>query len=430
MEMIRSLALSAALSIALGGCTNDDHPSKPMHETPADDGGGGAAEPKDAATSMDGCDALELAPPPAGHGVQIVTEMTLDPGTERQTCRLVMTGEDINLNAANGIFTDGSHHATVWRTSHTDAIPTVNVTGQTLDTSGPVDCLSSGDWNGTGVITAGHSVAAPADLAEKINHPLPDGIAYKIKGNEVLLMNFHMANFTDHVVHACYKQNLPSIPDDEVKQEAGLMFFYNTFITIPAKSTATADMACPVTKDVTVMSAVSHMHRRGDGYTATLLDGDPIAGGKKVQELYKSPEWNEPAPNIFDPPLALKAGQWIRWACDYENTEQRDVAQGQQTTDEMCMFVGAYWPRNPGWEQCGFDGAGRNFGTGKMNGAQFVDCWNNSTKQLGLYGGGASDSQSRYAAQRCVTESCPNVSALASDYIYRGKQDVLDATCD
>jgi len=52
------------------------------------------------------------------------------------------------------------------------------------------------------------------------------------------------------------------------------------------------------------------------------------------------------------------------------------------------------------------------------------------TKQLGLYGGGMSDSASRYAAQRCVTESCPAVSALASDYIYRGKQYVASVTCN
>jgi hypothetical protein len=40
------------------------------------------------------------------------------------------------------------------------------------------------------------------------------------------------------------------------------------------------------------------------------------------------------------------------------------------------------------------------------------------------------DGDRRYASQRCVTESCPKVSALASDYIYRGNKAILDATCD
>jgi hypothetical protein len=207
------------------------------------------------------------------------------------------------------------------------------------------------------------------------------------------------------------------------------MFFYNDFITVPASSTATADMACPVTSEITVATAASHMHRRGTGYTATLLDGDPIGGAKVVQKLYEGTEWEEPVSRVFSPALTMKPGQWIRWACDYKNTESRDVAQGQQTTDEMCMFVGAYWPRNPGWEQCGVNGQGRLFGKGTKNGADFVDCWTKSNGQLALYGGGPDDSATRYAAQRCVTESCPEVSALAMDYIYRGDQTIATATC-
>src|SRR5262249_4430399 len=173
----------------------------------------------------------------------------------------------------------GSHHATVWRTSHTGTIPTTNIMGQALDTSGPVTCLSSGDWSGTGVITGGRSV--DADPSTQLEGELPDDVAFKIAADEVVLMNFHMFNSTEHVVHACYKQNLPSIPAEQVKQEAGLMFFYNQYIALPANGKATADMACPVTADITVSTAVSHMHRRGTGYTASLLDSDPIPGGKR-----------------------------------------------------------------------------------------------------------------------------------------------------
>ncbi|HEX4337350.1 MAG TPA: hypothetical protein VH062_15645 [Polyangiaceae bacterium] len=90
---------------------------------------------------MDGCDGLVLEPPAAGHGIQLYTDMVLAPGEERQTCKLVMPGEDINWG--DGVFTVGSHHATVWRTSHTGTIPTVDVEGQTHDTTGPVDFLSA-----------------------------------------------------------------------------------------------------------------------------------------------------------------------------------------------------------------------------------------------------------------------------------------------
>lgn len=413
MGLVGSMGCSDSGAPAKSG----GHPRKPA-----------AAPDADVPSSTDGCDAIQLEPPPKGHGVQIVTEMTLEPGEERQTCKLVMTGEDINYNEGEGLFTPGSHHATVWRTSYSGTIPTTNVTGRTFDTSGAVDCLSSGDWNGSGVITAGRSADSDADSVGVLKGSLPDDVAFKIAADEVLLMNFHMANLANHVVHACYKQNLPSVPAEQVKEEAGMIFFYNQYIAVPASGTATADMACPVTADITVSTGVSHMHRRGTGYTASLLDGDPIAGGKEVQHLELSSDWNEPATTRFDPPLALKAGQWIRWACDYQNPEQRNVAQGQQTTDEMCMFVGTYWPRHAGWDRCGYDGAGRNFGTGTMDGAQFVDCWNKSAKAT--YGGGPEDSDARYASQRCITETCPKVSALINDYVFRGNQDILTATCD
>src|ERR1041385_5041204 len=361
----------------------------------------------------DGCDALELAPPETG--VQLFTEMTLGPGEERQTCKLVMTGQDINLNYGEGIFTPGSHHATVWRTSHTDTIPTQNIVGQMVDATEAADCSSPGDWNGTGVIAAGRSASSTVNGPDALKNALPSDVAFKIGGNEVLLLNFHMINTGTEPIHACYKQNLPSIPDSQVKSEAGLMFFYNQFIAVPASGDSKADLACPVTEDISVATAVSHMHRRGNGYNATLYDGDPSQGGNVVQTLYDSPEWDEPSVKGFDSPLSFKAGQWIRFACSYHNSEDRDVAQGQQTTDEMCMFVGAYWPRNAGWEQCGYNGAGRNFGNGTMDGAQFLDCWNNSSKTT--FGGGPSSSAARYSSQRCVTESCPKVSVLANDYI-------------
>jgi hypothetical protein len=220
--------------------------------------GGGSSDAKSGGTTtvasnLEGCDALNLPPPPPGQGVQIYSEMTLEPGTERQTCKLVMTGEDINLNYGEGIFTPGSHHATVWRTSHTDTIPTTNILGQALDASVAVDCESPADWSGTGVVAIGHNADYPNTAS--FEHALPDDVAFKVAHNEVLLLNFHMINTTDKPVTVCYKQNLPSVPADQVKQEAGMTFFYNQYITVPANGTATADMACPVPKDINLATA-------------------------------------------------------------------------------------------------------------------------------------------------------------------------------
>jgi hypothetical protein len=249
----------------------------------------------------------------------------------------------------------------------------------------------------------------------------------------VLALNFHMINLGEKPIRACYKQNLYSIPDEKVKHEAGEMFYYNSFVTLPARQKTVSTMACPVVHDVTLVDQVSHMHKRGVGYKATLLDGDPLHGGAEIATLYETNTWDEPVVAVNSPGRALEAGQWIRWSCTYENPEDRNVAQGQQTTDEMCMFLGTYWPRSPQMDFCIAEGsqnaytAARLISDGSMNGTQFLDCWNNSPQVVG--GGGPESADARYTTQRCFTGSCPNVSARVNEF-GPGKLDPTTVGCD
>ena len=432
MHGSRVWALCPLLSLL--ACGNDASSTKPQGvshhtETPVDSG-----------SVAEGCDAIDLPPPKKGEGVQISIDMHLAPGEERQVCKLVMTPDAVNLNWADGIYTKGSHHALVARTSYRDALPTENIAGETVDASQTADCEAlSSDWDAQAVIAGGHAVGESPNTTLGVKGTLPDDVALKIAGNEVLELNFHMFNSGEEPMHACYKQNLYSIPDDQVKQEAGTMFYYDAFITVPANGTATTTMACPVQHDVTLGEQVSHMHSRGDGYTATLLDGDPLSGGKELRKLYEGTEWAEPLVKTNSPRIDLKTGQWIQWSCHYTNREARNVAQGQQTTDEMCMFVGMYWPRSTEMDWCMPASAAENGGkiqnnsaarllaTGKMNGSEFVDCWTKSPQVIG--GGGPDSAADRYASQRCFTDSCTNVSAQVNDFA-SGKIDPTTITCD
>jgi hypothetical protein len=360
--------------------------------------------------------------------------MDLEAGAERQVCKLVLADAKLNLNWSEGLFTSGSHHALVLRTPYRDALPAQNIRNEAVDASEVADCVAAGsDWNIGGVIAGGRAVDGDPGSTFPNKGDLPDDVAIKIESNEVLEINFHMLNATTKATHACYKANLYSIPDAQVNTEAGVMFYYNNFITIPANGTFKADMACPVTQDVTLAAQVSHMHQRGTNYSASLLDGDPLAGGSEVQKLYETTQWEEPAFKVNSPALALKQGQWIRWSCDYVNPEARDVAQGQQTTDEMCMFVGAYWPRSNEMDWCmplggtQFYTGARPLGQGTMNGADFANCWAQSPQIVG--GGGPDDSADRFATQRCFTDTCPAVSGLVNE-AYLGTVDITTVTCN
>ena len=107
-----------------------------------------------------------------------------------------------------------------------------------------------------------------------------------------------------------------------------------------------------ITQDVHLVSAVSHAHKRLVGYTANLLTGDPENGGTSVGSLYTGSAWDSPTPSRFSQPIALTKGQWIDYQCQYDNPENRNIAQGLQTTDEMCMFIAPYWPRDPNLDAC------------------------------------------------------------------------------
>jgi hypothetical protein len=414
----------------LGGCASDDG-ADPQNAKPSDN-----SDESHVSAALDGCDAIDLPAPKAGEGVQVTIDVPLGPGEERQVCKLVLVATKVNLNWSEGIYTKGSHHGLTARTMYRDALPTENIRGETVDGSKVATCESLGsDWDVLSVIAGGHGVGESSRTTLNTKGMMPDDVALKIDAKEVLLMNFHMFNVTDHPIHACYKQNLYSIPDKQMKREAGTMFYYNSFLTVPARQRATAKMACPVSHDVTLGAQVSHMHKRGVGYTATLLDGDPLEGGREIANLYEGTAWDEPIVNVNTPVHELTAGQWIQWQCDYENTEDQNIAQGQWTSDEMCMFLGTYWPRSSEMDWCMAPGstdsysASRLLSNGTMNGAQFLDCWNSSPQIIG--GGGPDSNAERYASQRCFTQSCEKVSARINEFgAGPGQLDPSTITCD
>jgi hypothetical protein len=304
----------------------------------------------------------------------------------------------------------------------------VTLDGQTLNGTLVHACSTpSALWNLTGVIAGAKHVSTPNNGGGL--PPLPSNVAYRLKAGDYVLLNFHLLNPTNQTLNACYKVNLNGIPDSQVTQEAGYIFWYNTYITVPAKGTSTARMACTVTSNVTLGADVSHSHARLTNYEADLLTGDPEAGGTMVQQLYTGTAWDLPPFKVFSPTVSLTKGQWIDYHCDYTNLQDLNVAQGLQTTDEMCMFQGTYWPRDPNLENCvspagNADFGGHSYGYGTKAGADFLSCfW--TTPQPGPSGcsGGAclsegpSTSAARYAAYSCVTQTCAKASGPITPYI-------------
>ncbi|WP_437294535.1 hypothetical protein [Sorangium sp. So ce426] len=331
-----------------------------------------------------------LAPPAEGTGVQYRMVSTLEPGQEIERCQLfVAPPEGLNVNRELVRYSGGSHHVLLYATPYT-SIPTETRRGVALDAAQVHDCNDGpqADWDVTGVVAGSQSPDGNSFL-----DGLPEGVALKVAPGTVLLMNTHYVNASPEAIETDARINLYTIADDEVKVEAGMLFHYNPFINVPARGKSTARMRCVTENDISVVRIQSHMHRRGVGYVAHKvgLDGE-------MTELYAHDRWEGVPSQEFTPFLELKAGESLDYRCAYNNVEDRTIAQGLTSRDEMCMLIGPYFPRSPAYENCATEeglNAATWYGDGTATCAETFECINNGNGEAEVFG--------------CVVNSCESV---------------------
>jgi hypothetical protein len=290
-----------------------------------------------------------LEAPPAGHGVQYQMSTSIAPSEEDERCKFVLVPPGgLWVNREEVRYNGGSHHFILWKSSYT-AIPTLDLRGNTVDTSDVFECPGgpSGTWSATAF-----AAGAQSGDGQRLIDGLPSDTAVRFDPGSVLIMDLHVLNPSDQQVRTEVRINLWTVPDDQVTTEAGVYFFYNPFIRVPAGGSATARMSCPVTSNVQLVNAQTHMHRRGLGGSANLLD----SSGNLIQEIYQSHSWEAVNVQSWTPGMTLQSGQSIDYKCNYQSSEPVDVMQGPTTKDEMCVLFGLYYPRDPKFETCSADG--------------------------------------------------------------------------
>jgi hypothetical protein len=347
-----------------------------------------------------------LAPPPAGQGVQIKLLSALDPGSMAERCLFYQVpAGGLYVSREEIRYTSGCHHVMLWKTAYTE-IPTATIHGEAVDTSGVFDCGQNGamgDWEIVGV--AGGAQAAEGTAAVQ---GLPGDTALKFEGGSVLLVGASYMNAGTKPLVPEIDINLYTVPPAQVTREAGILFLYDPFIFVAGESKSAAREVCPIQADITLLNAQSHMHARGYQFVAD-LDG---ADGTTKQELFATQSWQYVTSQPMDPPLALTAGDTIDVRCDYWNNETRTVVQGGTMDDEMCVFLGLYYPKDAQTELCSImaDGGGRYLGarwigSGAADGAATAACLRAATGPAAA----ASD------IDACVVGACPPISAETSN---------------
>ncbi|MBK7580178.1 MAG: hypothetical protein IPI67_08250 [Myxococcales bacterium] len=277
-------------------------------------------------------------------------EADIDAGDEIQKCRFTAMPSDRGELAIGNIshtYTAGSHHFLIYRTELTE----MPAGGEEL-----VDCDESGWMNHVrGVVYAAQET--------KGRFELPPAVAQMFAPGEIVLVQTHYLNTDSAPLHASIDFKMELRDPATITTEAGVLFFYNPAIYVPAASKHTAELSCPLPETANLAFATSHMHWRGVKFRAESTDPALTAS---LGPLFETSEWSEPVPRAFpaDAPAVLPAGSSIQYHCDFDNPEPTGIVQGLSAdTNEMCMFVGMYWPRQARATEFCFAGAVTSAGT-------------------------------------------------------------------
>jgi hypothetical protein len=352
-----------------------------------------ACSARDHATEA-GADAAPVDAP-ATDAIAFSMTTRIDPGKEAHRCQYVAVpggGEaEIFVGGREHRWSAGVHHFGLYRTWPTE-LPKDLALGRAFD------CFE-GD--------ADRAIAAfiAVEQVEEKRWDFPAGVGLPLRAGEILMLQIHALNTTAQALDARVDVTLSRRAKTEVQHRMGLLQFYDPFIVVPPKATATATARCPIPTAITLLTGETHMHRRGIEQEVFVdRPSQPAAA-----PFLRSTSWEHPTP--WTGTMPIEAGSSIRFRCRYRNDEDREIVQGQSTTDaEMCMFWGYYYPAfdDPYLEACfGIT----EFGTGDKTCAQTTECLQGCPPAEGPKLSGARVDLDP-CLQRCMVASCPSAGAL------------------
>jgi hypothetical protein len=352
-----------------------------------------------ACSSSQPADPLLAAPSP-GHGLQVRVESTVAAGTEVERCQYLKVGEALDISKIDIRYTQGVHHVAVWTMSF-DEIPSVDFQGKPIAANAVFDCPGGPEYSKIVAMGGFAQTNAPAPLE------FPPGVALRIKAGTVLLIDAHYINSSAKPIATDTRVNYLTMRAEDVREEVGAMRFYDPFIRIPANASGRARMACPITSDVTLLNTISHMHGHGTKFTAEVTP----PGGTQ-EELFSNTEWKNVDGKVANKKLVK--GSAIDFWCDYQNTTSETVIQGPTTKDEMCIFMGFYYPRDAHLENCS-DGTPGNDG--------FAATWTgNGTTSCGdalkcAFGAKPPSEDKGESFYGCIVDACPAAATPLSNFV-------------
>ncbi|MFT3924445.1 MAG: hypothetical protein QM778_18045 [Myxococcales bacterium] len=188
----------------------------------------------------------------------------------------------------------------------------------------------------------------------------PDyGLGQKVLPNSLLRLDLHYVNTTDREILREAWIYLKATPRETVVNEVDMITMFQGAINVPpnSKGVKTARGRCLVPGDRHIGMVTGHFHQNGTRFTVW---HEP-EGGTPVK-VYETRDWDLPGnalftPRIQNPPLddsgvwgatsgylAVKAGDYISFECEFDNPTDTQVSFGELGRDQMCNVFGLYYP--------------------------------------------------------------------------------------
>ncbi|HLK35701.1 MAG TPA: hypothetical protein VKU41_03040 [Polyangiaceae bacterium] len=306
----------------------------------------GSGEPgKHSVTSpAPGKSAGAFTPPPLPAGYTRLNAATITdilPGTDVTHCQYVMAplDHDVDIVDVEGRQSAFGHHAVAfsYTPSGTDKVGSEVkcMMDSTEFTSGVSSAAGGG--NSAQSITGGAFLGGVGPKGRTTT--LPDGVAFRLKKGEGIVLNLHYINPGATTVSGDAYMDLKFADVDPTRLIAALFVNINGGFQLTPSMETNSSVDCVAKSDVNIIMMANHMHEYGTHATTSVVHADTGA----VEVLRDDPVWttdmvNNPTYATWSAasPFVLHAGDVIRTSCSWINTTDAAITFPR----EMCISAG------------------------------------------------------------------------------------------
>lgn len=270
-----------------------------------------------------------FSPKPVAEGFTrfvLPTIPAIGSGSDVQKCQYIAGPSDSDryVTIVDGQQSKGGHHIVLYANQKSEPV------GTSRDCTGD-DTLSiaflgayGGEGNSTGAA------------------PVPEGVAFKLPKGQALMTSTHFINASQEAVDGQSVLDVKYVDVATVKQVANNFANLSVAFKIPAGQTASLDVSCKFTKDLSFFRMANHLHEWGKSAYTEVIRAD----GKR-ELLTRNDTWQKEMTFNFpfatwplDKLLVIKKGDTVVTHCAWTNTTTRDLT----FPDEMCVVFGFYIP--------------------------------------------------------------------------------------